>query len=238
MSNIYISKIFGPTIQGEGLMIGKPTVFVRVGGCDYRCTWCDTQEAVKPQYRDDWQKMTASEILNEVKKLTNNHPILITLSGGNPAIYDFSELIELGRHDGFTFALETQGSACPDYFSDLDYLTISPKAPSSRALFDPIKLENAIRSHSSPFLKIVVSDEKDYRFAKRIHKKYPDIPMSLQPCNPNAKEGIAADINALNAQLKWLINLTQNDSWYDITILPQLHVLISSLDENTEKSIE
>ncbi len=230
MSNIYISKIFGPTIQGEGLLIGKPTVFVRVGGCDYRCTWCDTQEAVKPQYRDDWKKMTVSEILDEIKKLTDNQPILVTLSGGNPAIYDFSELIQIGHDEGFTFALETQGSACPSYLADLDYLTINPKAPSSRALFDPIKLDNAIQAHHSPFLKIVIANEKDYRFAKRIHKKYPHIPMSLQPCNPNAKEGIEADINELNHQLKWLAELTQKDNWYDVTILPQLHVLMSGLD--------
>ena len=39
---IAISEIFGPTIQGEGALIGKPTVFVRTGGCDYRCSWCDT----------------------------------------------------------------------------------------------------------------------------------------------------------------------------------------------------
>jgi 7-carboxy-7-deazaguanine synthase len=42
MTDILISEIFGPTIQGEGALVGKPTVFVRTGGCDYRCDWCDT----------------------------------------------------------------------------------------------------------------------------------------------------------------------------------------------------
>lgn len=41
---IRISEIFGPTIQGEGALIGEPTVFVRTGGCDYRCSWCDSSE--------------------------------------------------------------------------------------------------------------------------------------------------------------------------------------------------
>ena len=36
---IRISEIFGPTIQGQGMLIGQPTVFVRNGGCDYRCSW-------------------------------------------------------------------------------------------------------------------------------------------------------------------------------------------------------
>jgi organic radical activating enzyme len=48
---IRISKIFGPTIQGEGPLIGRPIVFVRTGGCDYRCSWCDTLYAVLPEYR-------------------------------------------------------------------------------------------------------------------------------------------------------------------------------------------
>jgi 7-carboxy-7-deazaguanine synthase len=41
---VRISEIFGPTIQGEGPLIGRPSVFVRTAGCDYRCTWCDTQK--------------------------------------------------------------------------------------------------------------------------------------------------------------------------------------------------
>jgi 7-carboxy-7-deazaguanine synthase len=55
---IRISEIFGPTIQGEGPLIGRPTVFVRTGGCDYRCSWCDTLYAVLPEYRDEWKLMT------------------------------------------------------------------------------------------------------------------------------------------------------------------------------------
>ena len=50
---IRISEIFGPTIQGEGPLIGRPSIFVRTGGCDYRCNWCDTLYAVLPEYRDE-----------------------------------------------------------------------------------------------------------------------------------------------------------------------------------------
>jgi 7-carboxy-7-deazaguanine synthase len=49
---IRISEIFGPTIQGEGVLIGLPTVFVRTGGCDYRCSWCDSLHAVDSAFRD------------------------------------------------------------------------------------------------------------------------------------------------------------------------------------------
>lgn len=224
--SIYISEIFGPTIQGEGQLIGKPTVFVRVGGCDFRCSWCDTDYAVKPQYRKTWVKMTCKTIFDEIKRLTDCQPILVTLSGGNPAMYDFSELIALGQPAGFTFAMETQGSMAKPYFSQLDYLTVSPKPPSSRTLFDPLKLERVLAAHASPALKIVVADERDYRFAKRLHEKYPQIPMALQPCNPNNHVDEIADIDALNAKLKWLIERTNQDHWHQVTLLPQLHVLL------------
>jgi 7-carboxy-7-deazaguanine synthase len=83
---IRISEIFGPTIQGEGPLIGRPTVFVRTAGCDYRCRWCDTLYAVLPEYRDEWTQMTTSEILARVTELTANKHVLISLSGGNPAL--------------------------------------------------------------------------------------------------------------------------------------------------------
>ena len=68
MSTIRISEIFGPTVQGEGALIGKPTVFVRTGGCDFRCSWCDTLHAVLPAYRHDWLPMTDEEILASVRR--------------------------------------------------------------------------------------------------------------------------------------------------------------------------
>lgn len=226
MKDIYISEIFGPTIQGEGQLIGKPTVFVRVGGCDYRCSWCDSQYAVKSQYRETWSQMSQPAIFEEIKKLTDGQPILVTLSGGNPAIYDFDELIRIGNAEGFTFAMETQGSIVKPYFKQLDYLTVSPKPPSAHVIPDPIQLRDTLAAHHSPHLKIVIANEADYRFAKRIHAKYPDIPMTLQPCNLNHTPDSTANLEALDNQLKWLIERTQQDHWYQVTLLPQLHVML------------
>ncbi len=80
---ISVSEIFGPTVQGEGAVIGKPTVFVRTGGCDYRCSWCDSKFAVLPEFRTTWRRMFPEDVLSEIKKLSSR-PILVTLSGGNP----------------------------------------------------------------------------------------------------------------------------------------------------------
>src|SRR5215475_9253596 len=105
--SIRISEIFGPTIQGEGPLIGRPTVFVRTGGCDYRCAWCDTLYAVLPRYRDEWHPMTSPEIFARIEELSGGRPILVTLSGGNPALQPLGPLIELGRAKGYGFAVET-----------------------------------------------------------------------------------------------------------------------------------
>ena len=85
LGTIAVSEIFGPTVQGEGSVIGKPTVFVRTGGCDYRCSWCDSKFAVLPEFRSTWPRMSPEEVFAEVKRLSPC-PILVTLSGGNPAL--------------------------------------------------------------------------------------------------------------------------------------------------------
>ncbi|WOD08537.1 radical SAM protein [Marinomonas sp. GJ51-6] len=125
---IAISEIFGSTIQGEGSLIGTPTVFVRTGGCDYRCSWCDTLHAVDKKYKNDWIDMSAEDIFNQVEKLSGGRPILVTLSGGNPAIQDLSELISLGKEKGYTFAMETQGSVSAAWFAETRLPYAQPKA--------------------------------------------------------------------------------------------------------------
>src|SRR5690348_13408634 len=113
---IMVVEAFGPTVQGEGALIGKPTVFVRTGGCDYQhCSWCDTLYAVLPEHKSEWTPMTAEAIMDQVRRLSGDQPILVTLSGGNPAIQPLGELIDLGHETGYTFALETQGSVAQSW---------------------------------------------------------------------------------------------------------------------------
>jgi len=226
-NTIKISEIFGPTIQGEGALIGQPTVFVRTGGCDYRCSWCDTLYAVESKYRHDWTPMSAEEIMDEVKRLSNDKPLTISLSGGNPATQDCRELIKLGHKDGYKFALETQGSVSQDWFKDLDILTLSPKPPSSGMATDWHKFDeclNAAKNAPDIALKIVIFDETDYKYAQDAAKRYPALPLYLQP--GNHKTDGQSDIDGLNARLQWLADKVTNDNWYDAHVLPQLHVLI------------
>ncbi len=63
---IPVMEIFGPTIQGEGMVIGQKTMFVRTGGCDYSCSWCDSRFTWDGSTRSTL--MQASDIVAELKK--------------------------------------------------------------------------------------------------------------------------------------------------------------------------
>lgn len=228
MSTIRISEIFGPTIQGEGALIGQPTVFVRTGGCDYRCNWCDTLYAVDSTYRADWTPMSPAAIMDKVKKLSNNQPLTITLSGGNPATQDCAALIKLGKAEGYRFAMETQGSVAQDWFADLDILTLSPKPPSSGMDTDWQKLQDCITAAGAQpriALKIVIADDADYAYAKDAHTRFPALPLYLQPCNTEANAD-SVDMAELSAAMRALVTRIANDNWYAPIILPQLHVYL------------
>ena len=226
MNDIVVSEIFGPTIQGEGVLIGVPTVFVRTGGCDFRCSWCDTLYAVDKHYRNQWSLMGAKEILQEIRVLSSNQPILVTLSGGNPALQPLGELIKLGKEHGYTFALETQGSMSQDWFDQLDVLTISPKPPSSNMKFEPETLQECIHAagkNTNVSLKIVIDDEKDLQWADQRRQEYPGIPLVLQPCNRTSGT-TKVNQELLKEKMRWLVESVNQHRWYNVRVLPQLHV--------------
>jgi 7-carboxy-7-deazaguanine synthase len=234
---IRISEIFGPTVQGEGPLIGRPTVFVRTAGCDYRCRWCDTLYAVLPEHHDEWASMTAEAILARVGALTGGRPVLVSLSGGNPALQPLAGVIALGRARGHSFALETQGSVAQDWFAALDWLVLSPKPPSSGMDTDWAALDAclaAARGAPRCALKIVVFDEADYAYARDVAVRHPSLPLYLQVGNPaplaaagsGAAMPEAADTDDLTARLRWLIDKVTADRWFEATVLPQLHVLV------------
>ncbi|HKU95811.1 MAG TPA: 7-carboxy-7-deazaguanine synthase QueE [Vineibacter sp.] len=233
MSLIRISEIFGPTVQGEGALIGRPTVFVRTGGCDFRCTWCDTLYAVLAEYRHEWTPMTAMDILARVEQLTGGGPILVTLSGGNPATQPLGPLITTGRGRGHSFAMETQGSVARSWFAELDWLVLSPKPPSSGMPTDWNAVDACLAAAAgSPrlALKIVVFDAADYAYARQTAARYPALPVYLQvgnhtPAEPNPAGRDGIDQQGLMARFRWLVDRVAADRWFDVIVLPQLHVL-------------
>lgn len=235
--NITICEIFGPTVQGEGPLIGRPTIFVRTGGCDYRCVWCDSLFAVLPEYKAAWRQVSPQEILGEIQELSGNVPLPISLSGGNPALQGFGPLIRLGHAAGYTFLLETQGSVAQPWFSALDWLILSVKPPSSQMTTDWAALElclSAARKGPQISLKVTVFDAPDYHFARALAERHPQYPLYLQIGNSSpARSGQggpatlgAADLAVLTTRYDWLLKKLRQDRWYDVYLLPQLHVLL------------
>ena len=231
---IRISEIFGPTVQGVGPLIGRPTVFVRTGGCDYRCHWCDTLYAVLPEYREEWTLMTPAGILARVEKLSGSTPLLVSLSGGNPALQPLTPLMELGHGKGYMFALETQGSVAQPWFAALDWLMLSPKPPSSGMATDWRAFDDCVQAAANGphcALKIAVFDDADYAYARLAAERHPALPVYLQVGNPApgmAQGGTPnheADSEDLMRRFRWLVGKVAADRWFTATVLPQLHVL-------------
>lgn len=229
---IRVSEIFGPTIQGEGALIGVPTVFVRTGGCDYRCVWCDSLHAVDSEFRGTWTPMSAAQIMAQVDALTGGKPLTITLSGGNPAIQPFGPLIRLGRESGYSFALETQGSVARGWFADLEMLVLSPKPPSSGMETDWQALAASVAAGqgAKTVLKFVVFDDADYAYARAAAARHPALPVYLQPGNhtppPPQDDTATVDQDGIDARMRWLVDKTIADGWFAARVLPQLHVML------------
>ncbi|MBA2874235.1 7-carboxy-7-deazaguanine synthase QueE [Thermaerobacillus caldiproteolyticus] len=234
-SKIPVLEIFGPTIQGEGMVIGQKTMFVRTAGCDYSCRWCDSAFTWDGSAKDEIKQMTAEEIWERLLELGGDRFSHVTISGGNPALIKaLDELILLLKDNGIRVALETQGSRWQDWFYHIDDLTISPKPPSSGmttnfAVLDEI-IEKLMKSgcidHVS--LKVVVFDDGDFEYAKMVHQRYPYISFYLQVGNDEVTECDNATLRTkLLDKLEWLIEKTvETKEMNDARVLPQLHALV------------
>lgn len=129
---IPVLEVFGPTVQGEGMVIGRKTMFVRTAGCDYHCSWCDSAFTWDGSAKDQIRRLSATDIWQELKAIGGERFAHVTLSGGNPALLpQLGELITLLRSQGIATAVETQGSRWQDWLYDIDEVTLSPKPPSS-----------------------------------------------------------------------------------------------------------
>lgn len=232
METLPVIEIFGPTIQGEGPLIGKRTHFVRLGGCDSRCSWCDTKYAVLPEeVKKNKRSLTPDRIVFELLELDYLKGDWITLSGGNPAIHDLVDLIEHLKRQAATIALETQGTIYKPWMGRCDQVILSPKPPSSldvRSL-DTLKpfLNHVFEIPIS--LKIVVFDQIDLEWAKVAFKRYNVLQGYLQVgTTPGSPDDPIEKVreNILN-RMEWLVQEVISDpELRSVRVLPQLHTLI------------
>lgn len=231
MSKIPVVEIFGPTIQGEGMVIGQKTMFVRTAGCDYSCSWCDSSFTWDGSGKDMISQMDAEEIWTELKELGGEGFSFVTISGGNPALLkNLDSLIALLKENNIKIGLETQGSKWQDWFYDIDELTLSPKPPSSGMVtnFDILdRIVNNLQNQNIS-LKVVIFDDQDYQYGKIVHQRYPGVPFFFQVGNDDI---LTTDdtslVNRLLDKYTWLIDRVMLDhELKDVKVLPQLHTYI------------
>ncbi|MGG3137654.1 7-carboxy-7-deazaguanine synthase QueE [Bacillus subtilis] len=232
---IPVLEIFGPTIQGEGMVIGQKTMFVRTAGCDYSCSWCDSAFTWDGSAKKDIRWMTAEEIFAELKDIGGDAFSHVTISGGNPALLkQLDAFIELLKENNIRAALETQGTVYQDWFTLIDDLTISPKPPSSKMVTNFQKLDHILTSlqendrQHAVSLKVVIFNDEDLEFAKTVHKRYPRIPFYLQVGNDDVH---TTDDQSLIAHLlgkyEALVDKVAVDAELNLVrVLPQLHTLL------------
>lgn len=232
MAKIPVLEIFGPTIQGEGRVIGRKTMFVRTAGCDYRCSWCDSSFTWDGSMKDEIQMMTAEEIYDRLYEIGGDCFNHVTISGGNPAlIKGIQDLVYLFEEKNIESALETQGSRFQPWMRQINDLTISPKPPSSGMkpniqILDEV-IEQCVKETLN--LKVVVFDDDDYEFAKYIHHRYPDLPFYLQVGNPYLDDEVENHTALLLERYENLVDkVMRSNDMNQVYVLPQLHTLLWS----------
>ncbi|TCN27447.1 7-carboxy-7-deazaguanine synthase QueE [Mesobacillus foraminis] len=235
MSKIPVMEIFGPTIQGEGMVIGQKTMFVRTAGCDYSCSWCDSAFTWDGSGKHLIRQMEPEEIWKQLQELGGVGFSHVTISGGNPALLkNMDGLVELLKGNGIKLCLETQGSKWQDWMMEIDELTISPKPPSSGMITNYEALDGIIERLSTPSfkgnvsIKVVIFNDDDFEYARNIHKRYPHLPFFMQVGNEDTVTMDRSElVSCLLAQYESLIEKVIADpELKEVKVLPQLHALV------------
>ena len=218
-----IAEIFH-SIQGEGLLTGVPSIFIRTSGCNLRCDWCDTPYA---SWKPEGPEMSIEEILKKISGWDCNH---IVLTGGEPMIAsDLPELAEALKNQGKHITIETAGTIPPNGIP-CDLASISPKLsnstpPASRdpawaqkheaTRLQPEVISEWIRKY--PFqLKFVVSSENDLAEIKDLLSRLPPVPLHQILLMP---EG--TDVKILTARTPWLVEICKREGF---RFCPRLHI--------------
>jgi 7-carboxy-7-deazaguanine synthase len=163
-----VNEIFH-SIQGESSFAGRPCVFIRLTGCNLRCSYCDTQYAYY-----DGEELEVQAILDRVLA---HHCSLVEVTGGEPLLQDETpKLINHLLEQGFTVLLETNGSQDISMVDSRCVRILDVKCPSSGEVRCN-DLTNLQRLSNRDEVKFVIGDLGDYEFAKQILKRLGALPL-------------------------------------------------------------
>ena len=244
---IPLIEMFGPTIQGEGSICGHQTMFLRFGTCDYSCKMCDSKHAVDAaEVKKNATYLTPEEIAFRMIEENKDYKCpWVTLSGGNPALWNLGTLVMHLQQNDMKIAIETQGTFFPSWIHECDLVTVSPKGP---GMTDDITNWGLLEAYIDELLiprlkgerdgqgciKIVIFDEADMEYAKEVWELCPEHPLHLSLGNP----WLPGDDISSTDHIIGLLHLYRDiaEKLYEDPILnkaiflPQLHALVYSND--------
>ncbi|HWB64913.1 MAG TPA: 7-carboxy-7-deazaguanine synthase QueE [Chitinophagales bacterium] len=179
------------TIQGEGYHQGRPAYFVRLGGCDVGCSWCDVKESWHAEKHPLWN---VDDIVAAVK---NSGAEICVITGGEPLMYDLTNLTAALHLHEIRTHVETSG-AYP-LTGGWDWVCVSPKR------FKPA-LGGCLEAANE--LKVVIYHRNDFRFAESYAEKVnPFCHLFLQPEWSVEKEILPLVIDYVKQNQKWSISV-------------------------------
>jgi len=161
---MFIAETF-TSIQGEGMLAGVPSFFIRTSGCNLRCAWCDTPYT---SWQPEGERRTLRELLSQATASGRRH---VVITGGEPLLQrELGDLTRLLTVNGHHITVETAGTLAPEF--DCHLLSVSPKTANSdpdgrlaerhRTLrVDLEPLRRLLARHAEHQLKFVVQGEGD-----------------------------------------------------------------------------
>ena len=202
-------------IQGEGKYSGYPCTIVRVGGCNLRCSWCDT----KYSYENEDIK-SVGFISSEIQKINIG---LVLITGGEPLTNDnIYKLIENLNNHGNKIMLETNGSINVNKVPEYVHITMDLKCPSAWTKNDPNLYENIGHLKESDEIKFVLKNEEDLKWVIDICRSYG---ISEQLASPPILQPVYESLNAKDLS-QWILKSKVN-----FRLGLQLHKYIYAKDE-------
>jgi 7-carboxy-7-deazaguanine synthase len=164
-----ITEIF-KSVQGEGTRAGLPCIFVRLTGCNLRCTWCDTAYAFY-----GGTKQSVDDVIERVRALSGNganRVVLVEITGGEPLLQpEAPALAERLLAEGYTVMIETSGERFVGALPRGVIKIVDVKCPDSGEA-DTFQMANLEALGPQDEIKFVISTRRDYDFARDFTARY------------------------------------------------------------------
>ena len=179
------------TLQGEGFHAGRSAYFVRLGGCDVGCVWCDVKESWDATQHNS---MSIDKIVNEIKKSKTD---FVVITGGEPAMYNLTALIDILHENKFEVAIETSG--CYPLHGAIDWYCFSPKK-FKKPVDEAYKKANE--------LKVVIFHPSDLQWAdEHSYKVNSNCKLYLQPEWSKSETLLPLIIEYVKQNPRWKLSL-------------------------------